>query len=174
MNQDTSTAACVARLYASHQPWLLRRIRRWLSCPQDAEDIAADTFVQVIQHTDPLAIDEPQAFLTTIARRLTTRLWRRRELEKAYLERLQQLPRGSCPSAEEQLAALQALQQLDAWMRPLAVNVRLAFLYRVLDDMDHAEIARRLRVSVRTVGRYLSQAALACAKADLTAGPGQP
>jgi len=174
MKQDTSPAACVARLYASHQPWLLRRVRRWLSCPQDAEDVAADTFVQLIQHADPFAIDEPQAFLTTIAKRLATRLWRRRELEKAYLERLQQLPQASWPSAEEQLAALQTLQQLDIWMRPLAANVRLAFLYRVLDDMDHAEIAQRLRVSVRTVGRYLSQAALACAKAELAAGPGRP
>jgi RNA polymerase sigma-70 factor (ECF subfamily) len=53
-------------------------------------------------------------------------------------------------------------------MRQLPIRVRMAFLYRVLDDMSHEEIASKLGVSVRTIGRYLQQATLQCLKAELS------
>jgi RNA polymerase sigma-70 factor (ECF subfamily) len=165
MERDASSTAYLASLYTSHQPRLLRRIRRQLPCLQDAEDVAAETFAQVVQMPDAHQIAEPEAFLTTIARRLTMRLWRRRQVESAYLARLQLLPEQTCPSAEEQLMAIQALQQIDAWMHRLPVPARMAFLLRMLDGLDHDSIARRLGVSVRTVGRYLQQATLCCVAA---------
>jgi len=168
MNQDASAADHVTRLYVRHHAWLLGRLRRKLPCLQDAEDITADTFVQVIQHPQPHAIVEPEAFLATIARRLVSRLWRRRHLEQAYLARLQQLPDEFGSSPEQQMAAMQALHDIDGWMRQLPIRVRMAFLYRVLDDMSHEEIASKLGVSVRTIGRYLQQATLQCLKAELS------
>ncbi|MBV6303644.1 sigma-70 family RNA polymerase sigma factor [Candidimonas humi] len=169
MERDASSTAYLAELYASHQPRLLRRIRRQLPCLQDAEDVTAETFAQVVQMPDARQIAEPEAFLTTIARRLAMRLWRRRRVENVYLSRLQTMPEHTCPSAEEQLMAIQALQQLDAWMHRLPIPVRMAFLLRMLDGLDHETIARRLGVSVRTVGRYLQQATLCC----IAAGRGQ-
>jgi len=165
MGYDASSHTPVARLFASHHPWLMRRMRRYLPCIQDAEDVVADTFTQVVQHPDIGSIVQPEAFLTTIAKRLTTRLWRKRAIERAYLERMAQAREEWGTSAEQQLVALQTLQEIDGWLHQLPVRVRLAFLYRVLDDLSHDEIALRLQVSVRTVGRYLRQAMLRCMQA---------
>ncbi|WP_454688102.1 sigma-70 family RNA polymerase sigma factor [Achromobacter aloeverae] len=166
MDPHATAGAHAARLFASHQPWLLRRLRRYLGCAEDAQDVASDTFVQVILHPDPRAIAQPEAFLTTVAKRLVARLWRRRAIEQAYLERLQWQCEETAPSTEHQLMAVQALQEIDAWLSKLPIPARLAFLYRVMDDMSHEDIAARLGVSVRTVGRYLREAMLVCASMD--------
>ncbi|GAA4338443.1 hypothetical protein GCM10023144_35520 [Pigmentiphaga soli] len=173
MKTSGPMADAVSRLYAEYQPWLLGRVRRQLPCLADAEDVTADTFVQVIQRSDLAAIREPQAFLTVIARRLMWRLFRRRQLEAAYLARLQQLPAARAPSPEDQLIVLQTIQSLDAWMQGLPVPVRLAFLYSTVDELDHETIAARLGVSVRTVGRYVQRALLHYLAARADAGSGQ-
>jgi RNA polymerase sigma-19 factor, ECF subfamily len=166
MDPHATAGAHAARLFASHQPWLLRRLRRSLGCPEDAQDIASDTFVQVIQHPDVGAIVQPEAFLTTIAKRLVARLWRRRAIERAYLDRLSFHAEETAPSAEQHLVAVQTLQRVDAWLSKLPIPARLAFLYSVMDEMSHEAIAKRLHVSVRTVGRYLHQAMMVCASVD--------
>ena len=100
--------------------------------------------------------------LITIARRITWRLWRRRELEQAWLEMLRSQPEPLEPSAEERVQTLHSLQRLDTALDGLSSKARMAFLYSQLDGMTHVEIAARLDVSPTMVRKYIMQALRRC------------
>lgn len=166
--QDMSDAssesrAAVGALYLDHHSWLLTRLRRRVRSHADAEDLTADTFVELIKaRVDPLSLNEPRAFLTTIAQRLLYRFQRRSVLEQAYLERLAALPQALAPSPEDQALVLESIVALDRALSSLCTEAKTAFLCHQLDGMSHDEIAACLNVSVRTVGRYMQQAMACC------------
>ncbi|MBX8562846.1 sigma-70 family RNA polymerase sigma factor [Pseudomonas cichorii] len=150
------------QLFGDHHGWLQERLRAHLGCHHDAADMAAETFAQVVALPEPQAIREPRALLTTIAKRLIFASWRRRDLERAYLEVLAQQPQGYEPSAEEQVQALEALSTLDQILDGLSPIGRSAFLYSQLDGMTYAEIGRTLGISAPRVHQYIVKALGLC------------
>ncbi|MDV7212057.1 sigma-70 family RNA polymerase sigma factor [Azotobacter beijerinckii] len=150
------------RLFGEHHGWLLGRLRARLGCAHDAADIASETFTQVVALEDPGAIREPRALLTTIAKRLIYASWRRRDLERAYLEALAQQPEAVQPSAEETVLALEALTAIDQLLDGLSPKARAAFLYSQLEGLTYAEIASRLGVSVTRVHQYVVKGLTTC------------
>ncbi|SEI50579.1 RNA polymerase sigma-70 factor, ECF subfamily [Azotobacter beijerinckii] len=150
------------RLFGEHHGWLLGRLRARLGCAHDAADIASETFTQVVALEDPGAIREPRALLTTIAKRLIYASWRRRDLERAYLEALAQQPEAVQPSAEETVLALEALAAIDQLLDGLSPKARAAFLYSQLEGLTYAEIASRLGVSVTRVHQYVVKGLTTC------------
>lgn len=72
-------------LYLDHRPCLNGWLRRRLSCPHSAEDLTQDAFVQVMGSRDLLRLEQPQALLITIAKRLLFNHYRRQDIERAYL-----------------------------------------------------------------------------------------
>ncbi len=91
-------------LYRGHHHWLQSWLRKKLGCPEQAADIAQDTFVRVLaaENERPLQqILEPRAYLTTIAKRLMVDFFRRADLERAYLSELAALPEALQPSPEQ-------------------------------------------------------------------------
>lgn len=159
----------IQAFFLHHQPWLLTRLRARLRNRCDAEDLAAETFCQLLaSRVDLAAIAEPRAYLTTLSKRLAFHVQRRRALEQAWLERMALLPQETAPSAEEQAVLLQTILRIDRMLDGLPLQVRKVFLYSVLDELSYAQIARRLNVSVRTVGRHMKLALRQCwlAQAD--------
>ncbi|VFR47144.1 DNA-directed RNA polymerase specialized sigma subunit, sigma24-like [plant metagenome] len=152
-------------IYRADQPWLELRLRDGLRNREDAQDIASETFTQLLQAPALLQLQEPRAMLLTIARRITWRLWRRRELEQAWLDTLRLQPEPTAPSAESRCQTLQALQTLDAVLDGLSGKARMAFLYSQLDGMTHADIAARIKVSPTMVRKYIAQALRRCCEA---------
>lgn len=151
--------------FSDHHRWLLSHIQRHLRNHADAEDTVADTFCQLlVARVDPDAIEQPRAYLSTIARRLIfdRHRHRRRKLELAYLERLSMLPEALAPSPEEQLLLIEALVAIDRAIDGLPMLVKAAFLYSQLDGLSYVEIARKLELSERTVSRYMKQALRQC------------
>ncbi|MET1079870.1 MAG: sigma-70 family RNA polymerase sigma factor [Pseudomonas sp.] len=149
--------------FSDHHHWLLQHVQRRLNSRADAEDTAAETFCQLLAaRIDPASLEQPRAYLSTIARRLIFDRHRRRRLELAYLERLALLPEALHPSPEDRYLLLEALHQLDRALSGLPLPVKKAFLLSQLDGLSYAEIARRLDVSERTVGRYMTQALRQC------------
>lgn len=158
-----ASSSLLATLFRDHHHWLLARLCRQMRCRWDAEDLTAETFSQVAASRTPLtSIDEPRAFLTTIAKRLLFHLRRRRDLEQAWLEQLRHSPEAFSPSPEERAVLLETVLLVDRSMQSLPAPARAAFLYSQLDGMGHEQIAQQLGVSVRTVGRYLRQAWSCC------------
>jgi len=157
------TTSKLGFFFSDHHRWLLQHIQRRLRNRADAEDTAAETFCQMLASSvDPDSIEQPRAYLSTIARRLIFDRHRRRQLELAYLERLASLPEALAPSPEEIALLIEALSAIDRTLAGLPQVVKKAFLYSQLDGFSYVEIGRRLGVSERTVGRYMTQALQQC------------
>ncbi|MCO8170958.1 sigma-70 family RNA polymerase sigma factor [Pseudomonas sp. 21LCFQ02] len=137
--------------------WLRAWVRKDMDCPHSAEDIASETFVQILTLRDVPSVRTPRALLATIARRLMYEGWRRRDLEKSYLESLAYQDGGYHPSPEEQALILEALYAVDRLLDGLSPNAKSAFLYHQLDGLTYSEIARLLDVSPSRVQQYMAQ-----------------
>lgn len=167
---DASTAhaaSVVAELYHGHHHWLSGWLRRRLADVEQAADLAQDTFVRVLLSRDVGAIQEPRAFLTTVARRVLANHYRRAEIERAWLETLAGLPEPVTPPPETRLMILETLCELDRLLDGLPAAVRRTFLLSQLDGLGYAEIGARLGISVSTVKRHMSRAAMQCYFAEL-------
>ncbi|MFJ3482464.1 sigma-70 family RNA polymerase sigma factor [Pseudomonas sp. NPDC090202] len=152
----------VEGLYHDHHNWLTGWLRRRLGCPHNAADLAQDTFIKVLLARETPQLIEPRAFLTTIARRVLCNHYRRQELERAYAQALAELPEAVVPSEEERAIILETLVELDQLLDGLPVLVKRAFLLAQVDGLTHNEIAARLSISVATVKRHLTKAAMRC------------
>lgn len=162
------TEHSAADLYEAHHSWLQEWLRRRLGCRHDAADLAHDTFVRVLAGRQTRDIREPRAFLTTLAQRTLFTFWRRRELERAYLDGLAGLPPAHMPSEESRALVVEALMQIDRSLQRLPPKARQAFLYSQLDELSYADIAQRIGTSVMTVRRYMKQAITLCVAARLS------
>nr|WP_240346506.1 MULTISPECIES: ferric citrate uptake sigma factor FecI [Pectobacterium] len=149
-------------LYGSHHGWLKHWLTGKLQSSFDADDIAQDTFLRVMNGESLTAIRDPKSFLCTVAKRVMVDLFRRNALEKAYLDRLAQLPEALAPSPEIQQQQLETLQQVDLMLDGLSHKARQAFLLSQLDGMAYGEIATRLNVSVSSVKKYVAKATEHC------------
>lgn len=155
-------------LYRDHRSWLESWLRRRLGNAWDAADLSQDTFLRVLGSAQPLAqLQEPRAYLLTVGKRLLINFHQRRSLEQAYLNALATLPDACVPSPEQRWILLETLQALDELLDGLPSGVRRAFLWSQLEGLGYREIAERLRVSERTVKRYMAQAYEHCLLVDL-------
>ena len=154
-------------LYRDHNGWLQNWLKRRLGNAWDAADLSQDTFLRVLASAQPLAeVHEPRAYLLTVGKRLLSNFYTRRSLEQAYLDALAQLPEESVPSPEQRWLLLETLQALDELLNGLPPVVRRAFLWSQLEGLGYRQIAERLKVSERTVKRYMAQAYEHCLLVD--------
>ncbi|MFJ1301155.1 sigma-70 family RNA polymerase sigma factor [Pseudomonadota bacterium AL_CKDN230030165-1A_HGKHYDSX7] len=150
-------------LYGSHHGWLYKWLHRRLGNAADAADLAHDAFLRVL--TGKCRFDnDPQArvYLRTMASGMCVDLWRRRELEQAWLDTLAARPEPTAPSAEHQAMVLEALGEIDAMLRGLPPKAAQAFVMAVVCESTDAEVAAALGVSSRMVRKYVAQAMLRC------------
>lgn len=153
----------IGTLYADHHPWLRAWLRKKLGCVDQAADLAQDTFLRVLSSQQPPPLlNEPRAFLTTIAQRVLSNHWRRQKLEQAYLEALKLAPHQFELSPEERTILLESLIELDNLLDGLPPVVKRAFLLTQLDGLSHAETAEALGISVRSVKRHIVKAGHQC------------
>jgi RNA polymerase sigma-19 factor, ECF subfamily len=148
--------------FRSSYEWLKSKLQRRVGSPTDAEDLASSSFIELAEVQDLTTVREPRAFLTVIAKRLTFEMWRRRDLERAYMDSLlvQEVP--VAPSAESIAEISQALLLVDQALNGLPVKAKAAFIYSQIDGLTYAEIATRLGVSASMVRKYIAQALIRC------------
>ena len=161
---DLSHRNDVGALFRDHHPWLCARLRRHLGASSSVEDIAAETFLQLLESPALTPIREPRALLTTIAQRLLSQLWRRRDLERQHLEQLQQVDQQQAISPEEQAQLTQTLHGLDRTLERLPGKVRATFLLSRVDGLSYPQIAARLGISQRSVSDYMTRSQALCAR----------
>lgn len=157
-----SEPASIDAIYREHHGWLLGWFRRRLGGASCAADLAHDTFVRLMVSRDAQVLNEPRAFLRTLAHGVVVNHWRRQDIERAWLEAVAVLPEPLAPSPEERLLALETLCRIDAMLDRLNPKARTAFLLAQLDGLGYAEIAAQLKVSQRMVKKYMAQAMLQC------------
>ncbi|MEK6351981.1 MAG: sigma-70 family RNA polymerase sigma factor [Burkholderia cenocepacia] len=157
-----SRAAWLTSEFRASYAWLKSKLQRRVGSPADAEDLAASSFAELAGMQDLTAVRDARAFLTVIAQRLTYEMWRRRDLERAYLETLAHREEAVTPSAESMAEVTQALLLVDQALNGLSPNAKSAFVMSQIDGLTHAEIAERLGVSVSMVRKYIAQALTQC------------
>lgn len=156
---DASLQQEIHVLYHSHHGWLVSWLRRRLGCIHNANDLAQDTFLRLIDKSSALAqINEPKAFLSTIAHGLMVDHIRRKQLEQAYFQAIAHLPQRLIASPEEHLLVIEALLHIDQLFDGLKPNIRNVFLLSRLEGMTYPEIAVKLNVSLRTVESHMADA----------------
>lgn len=164
-----SASPTVTALYLDHHRWLHGWLRRKLGCPHQAADLTQDTFVRLLGCRDIGQLNEPRAYLMTLAQRVLFSFWRRRDLENAWLEALAQQPESYAPSAEDYALVREAIETLDHLLDGLPRRARQVFLMNRLEEMTHVEIAQAVGVSLATVERDMKLALSHCWLASLDA-----
>jgi len=154
--------------YREHNSWLRSVLFRRLGNADDAADLAHDAFIRLL--VKPRRLDNIKAergYLSAVARGLCVDLWRRQEIERAWLETLAHYGEVEVPSAERKAEAIQALSEVDNMLRKLPNAVASAFMLSMIHGLTGKEIAKRLGVSDRTVRNYLSRAMFECLRLQL-------
>jgi RNA polymerase sigma-70 factor (ECF subfamily) len=152
----------IESLYVDHHGWLHGWLRRQLGNSFEAADLAHDVFVRLLRRPAVADTREPRAFLSTIARGLLVDHWRRRELERAWMDVLARTPEAQAPSPESRLLILEALIKIDQLRDTLKPKVRQAFLWAQLEGLSCPQIAARLDVSLATAERYVASGLRQC------------
>lgn len=155
-------------LFNDHYQWLYGRLHRYVQCHASAEDIAAETFVQILQTPGQVTtLREPRALLTTIAQRLMYQSHRRRNLERAYISALAEEGEMLAPDPEHLAQLLEALERIDLLLSRLPRKVKATFLLSMVDGITYAEIARTLGISLSSVKQYMARAMERCYQVGL-------
>lgn len=169
---DYLPPSSVATLYCDHHDWLQNWLRRRLGNAADAADLAHDAFLRLM--VAPRKFGSPpeaRVYLRAMANGLCVDLWRRRQIENAWLEALAAAPDSFTPSAEHQASVLQAIQEIDTMLRGLSAKARQAFIMAVGCDMTDRQVAAELGVSTRMVRKYVAQAMLLCMQMEQQLAP---
>ena len=125
MSGVSQESLSVGTLYSEYHGWLHRSLQRRLGDADDAADLAHDAFIRLLARPRELNHRSARAYLSRMARGLCVDLWRRREVEQAWLETLARHPEQA-PSAEQQTAALEALVEVDTMLKRLPPPVARA------------------------------------------------
>lgn len=158
----------VNSFYISHNAWLHKWLSKKLGSSFDAADLTQDTFITLLTKIRHEPISEPRAYLTRIAHDLMVNHLRRRDLERAYNATLCDPYLIEYPSPEIRAIALETLIAIDNMLSALQPKVREAYLLMQLDGLKHKEIAKKLDISVKTVGVYIAKAVLHCLTYELS------
>lgn len=153
VSPPATARAEVALLYARHAA----RVHRWVlrfEAESDAEEIVHEIFVKVIERIDGFRAD---ASPTTWLYRMTTNhclnrqrdQGRRAQLWREHADALWTTP---VPDADQETVAF-----LRQFWRRLDDEIVEAGIYYFVDGMTHAEIARIVACSERTVGNRIER-----------------
>lgn len=156
-------------LYSDHHGWLLGWLRRRLGNAADAADLAHDAFLRLIVRPAPdgfASAGAARAYLRAMAQGLCTDLWRRRQVEQAWLDSLAAQPEAYAPSPEHQALVIEALLEVGEWLGRLPEKARMAFIQAQIHGLSTREIADQMSVSPRMAQKYLAQAMLHLALID--------
>lgn len=156
--------AKVESLYVENHSWVQQWITRRLGNASDAAELAQDVFVRLLVQPREFDSDShARAWLSRVSLHLCVDFWRRKQLERAWLDALAQVPEQHWPSQEHQAIILETLGQLQDLLERLPAKVAEAFSLSQLHGMGYREIGELLGVSERTVTKYIAQAMLHCA-----------
>lgn len=143
----------IQELYAASYRRLLAQLIGFTGSVAEAEDVVQEAFVRALDRpTRLLGVDNPEAWLRTVAVNLARSRWRRSRRLGGLAPRLVEESRAG--DTEGHVVLLQALRKLPAGQREVIALHHLA-------DMTVAQVAATLGLPIGTVKARLSRGRLA-------------
>ncbi|AMS17113.1 RNA polymerase subunit sigma-24 [Pseudomonas chlororaphis] len=140
--------------FFEHYEELIGTWTRRLKNRSQAEDLAHDTFVRVLE-SDAAAVQQPRAYLHQTARNIAVDAYRRED-RRGAMEREAVYPVAS-PSGDPEhfMHAIQLADSIERALGELPLNCRKVFVWQKLEGLTQAEIAERLGLSKNMVEKYM-------------------
>lgn len=145
---------------------LIHFLRQRLRTPEDANDVAQEAYIRMMQYQNSRQIRSPSSMLFRIAINVANDLGRseqvRRVSDRCSLESVDLV--SDTPSPEREVSAKQELALLRAAIEDLPPKCRQAFLLSRERGMTYPEIAAHCGISVKMVEKHISRALAVCMK----------
>lgn len=136
-------------------PFVLKMIRT----PALAEEITHEIFIKIWRHRDKLpAIDQPEAYILTIAARHTLDQIKKRLNETRMLQRLVASKEQSHNDTEEKLLLRDRAALIQQAVDQLPPQQKSVYELSRLEGMNYEQIAQQLQISPNTVRNHLVKA----------------
>ncbi|MDX2053884.1 MAG: RNA polymerase sigma factor [Polyangiaceae bacterium] len=148
-------------LYDRHAKAVLARALRLLGRSADAEDVTQEAFLEAFR--DLKQLQAPERFGAFLMGILTHRIYRRFRRQR-LLSRLGFLEKGERDASLEKLGAgagqetLLQLSRADTVLRTIAPELRLAWMLRMVEGCELAEVAALGHCSLATAKRRVARA----------------
>lgn len=157
-----SVQATIRRYHES----LIQFLRQRLRVPEDAFDVAQETYIRLMQYEDSTQIRSPSSMLFRIAINVAKDHGRaelaRRVNSQCSVDDIELV--SDEPSAERQLSARQDLDILTDVIEQLPPKCRQVFLLSRVRRMTYPQIATHCGISVKMVEKHVSHALAVCLK----------
>ncbi|MFS2093128.1 sigma-70 family RNA polymerase sigma factor [Pseudomonas sp. Pseusp11] len=121
---------------------------------QQAEDLAHDTFVRVLE-SDSAAVQQPRAYLHQTARNIAVDGYRREDRRGAMESEAIDHSVSSSGDPEHFMHAIQLADSIERALAELPLNCRKVFVWQKIEGLTQAEIAERLGLSRNMVEKYM-------------------
>ena len=124
-----------------------------------SEEIVQDVFMKVWEKRDQLrGINYLNAWLRTVARNTCSNYLRNLAMEKLVMKRYAVQHNAETPSPENDVAAKEYEQIIEAAIRQLPPQQKKVYLLSRQDSKKQEEIANELNISIYTVKEYMKLA----------------
>jgi len=140
--------------FFEHYEELVGTWTRRLRNRQQAEDLAHDTFVRVLE-SDSAAVQQPRAYLHQTARNIAVDGYRREDRRGAMESEAIDVSVSSSGDPEHFMQAIQLAESIERALTELPVNCRKVFVWQKIEGLTQAEIAERLGLSKNMVEKYM-------------------
>lgn len=133
--------------FFEHYEELIGTWTRRLKNRHQAEDLAHDTFVRVLESRST-EVEQPRAYLHQTARNIAVDAYRREDRREALEAFDQRSPHSGDP--EHFMHAIQLAGSVERALAELPVNCRKVFIWQKIEGLTQQEIAVRLGLSKKT------------------------
>jgi len=160
-DRASQNARCsLTDLFREHHERLVRFVSLRLGCRAEAEEVAQEVFVRLLQRSDEAADVNISGLLYVTARNLATdRLRQQRRRQNTGFENW---GGDYAVSPERILSGRQELTRLQTLLEALPIKCRSAFISYKIEGKSYAEIAQDMHLTESMVRKYVLRAVVYC------------
>lgn len=140
--------------FLDHYHELIGTWTRKLRSRQQAEDLAHDAFVRVLEN-DAQPVEQPRAYLHQTARNIAVDGYRREDRRQALEQEGLDLLPAAGDDPEAYVHALELADSVERALAELPLNCRKVFIWQKLEGLTQAEIAERMGLTKNMVEKYM-------------------